>query len=382
MVQNIDNAYVLCYYVFTKGGEPQRSSVMRLKSIIISLAFMIGAIAPLGLIAGSVSAQAIDNSPDCDKYSVMWCGGSTMNEIRDKYTNGDGHYTAANIKGVFSNMGITSAELNVKGFVDGVVYQNGNVTVNGTVVAKNAKTYIRTMGKVSASKMGSAQTAFVKLNANGQFMYAVMKPCGNPVSATNTIPTPKPAPTPKPTPTPTPTPTPKPTPTPTPTPTPKPIPAPKQVLTCTAITKIVGNNRIVSTELTASAVNGASITGYSTKFGDGTAAVAGRKAVHQYAKDGKFTIIGSVTGLVNGKKVTITSSHCATSVTFKMAVLMCPTNSAIPATSPNCKATPVTPPAEKAKVLPNTGPGDIFGIFAATSVLGAVGHRIWLFKRG
>jgi uncharacterized repeat protein (TIGR01451 family)/LPXTG-motif cell wall-anchored protein len=40
--------------------------------------------------------------------------------------------------------------------------------------------------------MGSAQSAFVKFDSQGKFMFAVMKPCGNPVVGTPTSPTPPP----------------------------------------------------------------------------------------------------------------------------------------------------------------------------------------------
>jgi len=47
-------------------------------------------------------------------------------------------------------------------------------------------------GVMSVSKMGSAQTAMVKFDSNGQFVHAIMKPCGNPVAATPKPPAPKP----------------------------------------------------------------------------------------------------------------------------------------------------------------------------------------------
>jgi fimbrial isopeptide formation D2 family protein len=46
--------------------------------------------------------------------------------------------------------------------------------------------------RVSVSQMGSAQTAMVKFDSNGRFLFAIMKPCGNPVTATPPKPQPKP----------------------------------------------------------------------------------------------------------------------------------------------------------------------------------------------
>lgn len=439
---------------------------MRIKSLLLTIAFTASVLSPLAVFARPATAQAIDDDPDCDKYSVIWCGGFTMNEIQKKYKNGDGHNTASNIQSIFTELGISKAEVNANGFVSGVVYENGNVKVHDKVVAKNAKTYIRHLGgKVDVSKMASAQTAFVKLNSDGQFLYAIMKPCGNPVSATNTVPkpTPKPTPTPvKPTPTPvqpTPTPTPTPvppvvvTPTPTPTPLPQsltctiikpvvgtnrtvtttitasalngatitgyatnfgdgtvlsgqtashtyktdgtytivgsvtgvvngkivtvsapecttPVPINTQMLTCTTLSKVISTGRVVTTEIQANAVNGATITSYSTNFGDGTV-LPGQTASHTYAADGKFSIVGSVTGLVDGKTVTVSSKDCATAVEFEKATPMCPTNPSLPADDKNCLPT----------TIPSTGPEGFMSIFAATTALGTLGHRKWTLRK-
>jgi uncharacterized repeat protein (TIGR01451 family) len=43
--------------------------------------------------------------------------------------------------------------------------------------------------------------------------------------------------------------------------------------------------------------------------------------------------------------------------------------------------TPVTPPVTPAGQLPNTGPGDVVGIFAAVTIAGAVAHRLFLNRR-
>lgn len=358
-----------------------KKSFMRFKTMSVSLAYAVAILSPLTMLVPTASAEAIDDTPDCDKYSVMWCGGDTMNKIQDKYTNGDNHNSASNIQGIFTDLGISKKEVNASGFVSGVVYQNGNVKVKDKVVAKSAKTYIRTMGKVSANKMGSAQTAFVKLNSNGQFMYAIMKPCGNPVSATNTVPTPTPAPTPTPTPKPTPVPEPTPAPTPTPTPEPLPVPTPepkpepkpKQSLSCTTITKVIGSNREVTTTLTGSALGGATITSYATNFGDGTT-ITGQVAKHTYGTDTTFTIVGTVYGTVDGNPASATSAECTTTVVFEKGTPVCPINPALPANDPNCKeATP-----EK---LPSTGPEDMLSIFASATALGSLGHRRILSRR-
>ncbi len=363
-LSNMKNATALVFpSIFTK----------KFKFIAISIIIALSNLAPLGLLASNASAANIDNDPDCDQYSVMYCGGFTMNEIEKKFLKGDGQHSANNIQNIYKDLGITEKEVKANGFVNGVVYRNGNIEVKNKVVAKNAKTYIRTMGKVDSSKMGSAQTAFVKLNKDGQFQYAIMKPCGNPVSAKNIVPEPSPTPAPTPTPTPTPTPQPQPQPQPEPKPEPKPQPQPVQTLTCNSLVKVFGENREVSTEIQATATNGATITKYSTDFGDGTI-VSGKNASHIYAADGTFKIVGTVTGMVNGKEVSVTANECQTTVSFEKSTPVCPINPALPANDPKCVEDSI--PAS----LPNTGPGQMLGLFAGTSMLSAVAYRFWLSR--
>jgi len=112
-------------------------------------------------------------------------------EARNKYDEGSK---------IFSRFGISKSDISGD-LRDGVVYENGNVVVGGKVVATGARTAIRNMSggdKINgtnaavypASRMGSAQTAMVKFDKNGRFMFAIMKPCGNPVVATPTKPKP------------------------------------------------------------------------------------------------------------------------------------------------------------------------------------------------
>ena len=147
-------------------------------------------VATIGIV--QLDANAVDSSRDCDQYAVVYCGTMTEQEARNKYNNGD---NAA----IFRNFGISQNEItNMKA---GVVYRDGTVRVGGRVVARNAQTAIRhfsggnipgstTAKRVSVSRMADAQTALVKFDQNGRFMFAIMKPCGNPVTGT---PTPPPA---------------------------------------------------------------------------------------------------------------------------------------------------------------------------------------------
>lgn len=165
------------------------------KRFITYLGSFIFLLSALVAVAGpSPSAYAaIDDSPDCnDGVAVINCGVRSIAEAREKYAQGD------NAK-IYSAFGISRSDLSGD-FVNGVVWRNGNVTVEGKIVATNAKTAGRNYGGTpiagtnagiySTSKFASeGQTAFIKM-VDGQFVFAVIKSCGNPASAT---PKPKPA---------------------------------------------------------------------------------------------------------------------------------------------------------------------------------------------
>ena len=163
---------------------------MKLKSLLIA-AF---AVVSVGLVY-QTTVNALDTTRDCDQYAIIHCGTMTVNEARNKYGEGSK---------VFQSFGISKA--NISGdFKNGVVHRNGNVTVGGKIVATGAVTAIRNMpggtpiagtnaARHPTSRMGDDQTALVKLDANGKFLFAIMKPCGNPVSAQPKQPEPKPEP--------------------------------------------------------------------------------------------------------------------------------------------------------------------------------------------
>ena len=165
---------------------------MRAKLLVSSFTLLCGIIGALSL---QQPAQALDSSRDCDKYAIVNCGTMSVSEVKDNYSKGD------NDK-VFAAFGISKSEIGGD-IRDGIVYQDGRVVVDGKTVATGAIMAARHLGgssisgsdtakKVSVSKMSDAQTAFVKFDSNGNFLWAIMKPCGNPVTATP--PKPKPVP--------------------------------------------------------------------------------------------------------------------------------------------------------------------------------------------
>lgn len=162
------------------------------EKIVVLLISIVGAVS----LGQAAPVGAVDNSRDCDKYAIVYCGTMSTSEIKAKYNDGD------NDK-VFSAFGINKSDIsgNIR---EGIVYRDGRVVVNGKTVATGAIMAARHLGgnaisgsetakKVSVNKMSDAQTAFVKFDANGRFLWAVMKPCGNPVTGTPTKPEPQPA---------------------------------------------------------------------------------------------------------------------------------------------------------------------------------------------
>ena len=177
------------------------------KSFLASLSgLLVIASAALSLTALSLSASAkIDNTPDYDNVAVIRGGVSSTSDAKAKCEANK----TGDLDNIYKAFGFDCSD--ISGMKSGVVYQNGDVKVGGTVVATDAMTAGRNYGgtpisgsknagKYSVSKfVDDGQTALVKLDSNGKFLFAIVKPCGNPVSAKPKT-TPKPKPQPKPTP--------------------------------------------------------------------------------------------------------------------------------------------------------------------------------------
>lgn len=133
---------------------------------------------------------------------------------------------------------------------------------------------------------------------------------------------------------------------------------------CDAVTVAKLGDRKVRVSVDTTAQNGASIKGYTYNFGDGTTPLVTDKnpAEHTYAKDGNYVVNVKVAFDVNGETKVVDSAKCAGQVTF---------------TTPNTPVTPSTPTKE----LPNTGAGEVFGIFTAVTIAGALWHRLFWVRR-
>ena len=238
-------------------------------------------------------AQA-DIARDCDDNAIIRCGTADANEFRAKYdANAPG-----DLKTIYDHYWIPR-DIQV---VEGVAYKDGTVRVGGRIVAKNAASIGRQQIKGSypisiggktyyqASNADAfihdALPAMVALDAQGNFKYAIIHACGNPIYAT---------------------------PVPPPTPPQPPKETPKY--SCDSLTKLDVSTTQKRFTAAASATGGATITGYTFDFGDGKQQSTTDKTIdHTYAP-GTYTAKVTVNVSVDGATKTATGPACEVQVT-------------------------------------------------------------------
>lgn len=141
-----------------------------------------------------VSFNGLASGPrDCDTNAVIYCGTWSKKELIDKINLGDGRYSGAGLKTLFASLGIYTEDINSeRTLYNGKVWKNGNVTLDGKVVATGVLSGGRhnltgsTFWKglywrsPSVSFVSDGLDAFVYMDGS-QFGYAIIKSCGNPV---------------------------------------------------------------------------------------------------------------------------------------------------------------------------------------------------------
>ncbi len=143
----------------------------------------------------SAHALTLDAQRDCDANAVIKCGALSTEELLQKYNN------QPDVQAIFGQFGISAQDMAQIGStaVAGTVNRDGQVTVNGKVIATNATTAGRQnisgstqttgggsqfyMRSPSASFQTHRLKAFVVKGKNGQFAFAILASCGNPVKA-------------------------------------------------------------------------------------------------------------------------------------------------------------------------------------------------------
>lgn len=172
------------------------------------LGAFVGVLVVVSLRSNSAAhALSVSGTRDCNANSVIDCGALSTIELQQRYGQ-------AGVAAIYAAFGITTQDIGklTTTAVAGQVFKNGQVQVNGKTIATGAitagrqnisgSTRVASGGVVfyerppSVSFESNSLAAFVVMS-NGQFQFAILGSCGNPVKAT---PVPRPQPTPNPTP--------------------------------------------------------------------------------------------------------------------------------------------------------------------------------------
>ena len=247
---------------------------------------------------GGIWLASPSQAAGCNKFNVVYCGTHSMSELQTAYSRTE-------IKELYKEWYVT--ETMVQGgsnMREGVVDANGNITVDGRVVATNAITVQSKAGTRQPQPQRSYKTSngytyyqyttgqsfvdgpksyniYAWFDNNGSFITGVIKDCGNPVWGNPTTPPAKPA------------------------------------LTCDAlqVTEISRNTFKFSVKATAK--GGASITSYTYNFGDNNIKTTNSSEIqYTYAKEGSYTVTITVNGKETGE-VKRQNPNCQKTVTVK-----------------------------------------------------------------
>jgi hypothetical protein len=142
---------------------------------------------------------------------------------------------------------------------------------------------------------------------------------------------------------------------------------PQPTYKCDMLDVTPGDNRTVRiSQFKQSATNGATFKDVVINWGDNSQEFVGVSPVdqtHQYGANGTYIITATAQFMVNGQTVSATSAACKKVVKFENNQPVTP-----PATVTGTTPTPTA--------LPNTGPGDLLGLFAATTVAGSAAYQL------
>ncbi len=246
--------------------------------ILIALVFILST---FGVMSVGVSYAASNND-------VIYGGVSNQADLRQKFDHGDGRNSASNIQAIFREaLGVRSSS-ELMGMSWGYVYRDGRVVVDGKTVATDAKSSGRInfrnskpLGNTGAyyhdtdirfSSGVNRLRALVKLDSKGEYKFAVIANCGNPVIA-------KPVPVSDPKPTPT-------------QPKPEPKPQPQASFICTNL-RATRQQLSVDQSVTFTARStrqNVKLQGYTYYFGDGNSVDTKSDITsHRYQEPGTYT---------------------------------------------------------------------------------------------
>lgn len=148
------------------------------------------------------------------------------------------------------------------------------------------------------------------------------------------------------------------------------------VYTCDALAVTKTGDKTYSFTVNYTAKNGATFKNVTFDFGDGHTLLTNQTTyAHTYTAAGSYTAKALVTFTVDRKDVTVPAGNCVTPVAVGQENCTVPGKENLPVDSPECA--PGTPPT----TLVNTGPGSLVGIFAATTLAGAVAYNVFASRR-
>jgi uncharacterized repeat protein (TIGR01451 family) len=272
----------------------------------------------LALLAGAVTLTGASAARgDCSANSIVKCGGfnpnsgsgpsqTNFNSNVSKYHNSD------EVNRIFNHYGIDRSKLGSLPL--GEVRRDGTIWVNGKRVATNAKSTGRqnisnANGSSRAVRISGGPTiyerspavsfkqnalqAWVKLDSNGKFMYAVITSCGNPTTGTPTY-----------------------------VPPPPPPPKPVGTVKCTNIGAVKVDRTRFRFTVSSSVTGSAKHKGFMISFGDGkndgVETTANKRTFeHNYSQPGTYKIQAGAMGILDGKTIGDGGTECATSITVE-----------------------------------------------------------------
>jgi hypothetical protein len=358
------------------GSKLKRLTYAGLVSAFVSI---IG-IVPLGVRSTSAAT--------CTNNDIIKCGYSSPTDFINKVkANTNGVNSTPDLQAIYAHYGLSSADYAnfAAHAVAGEAMRNGHIVVNGKVVASGAMSIGRDksfqgtnpftvtingqnyFGNTNDQAFAAGVTELpvdVLFNSNGVFQFAVLPSCGNPEIPSAVAPAP-----------------PKPTPPPKPAPIPPPAPAPTPAFECKELTAspVNGSTTTFTFVATSQASGGAKFEFANFTFGDGatqTNITPGSDAIstavtHTYTQSGNFTANAVLFFSVpNSSSMTPVSAPAC----FASVAPMMPAPPAVTVSTP-----PAPTPAPQA--LPNTGAGDVIGLFSAVTALGYFGYRRLILHR-
>ncbi len=357
----------------------RRSGGSRLQKLAyagaISILAILISVVPLGVQNASAAT--------CTDNDIMKCGYSSPSSFIDRVeANTNGVNNTPDLQAIYAHYGLSSAEYSsfAAHAVRGEAMRNGEIIVNGKVVASGA----RSIGREESPQGSSPFSAFIDgrtyygntnaqafapgvaelsvdvlFNSNGAFQFAVLPSCGNPEIPTTITPPPRP-------------------------PTPPQPPAP--TFACTQLTASPEDNSGTqfTFTVTSRATGGAKFKFADFAFGDGTTQPnvpvnsdgITATTTHTYTQTNNFTANAVVFFSVPNSTSTMqaTAQQCSASLASSIPTPPAPPS---PPSTPPAPPTPMpVPPA-----MPNTGAGNVIGLFSVVSILGYFSYRLLLLRR-